>query len=206
MQIADLMAELVAMYPNQLGRPEVAAAWKRRFLEVLGPSQGESLASAWSSINAEWDKASFPRPADIAKRLPKGMAGSVGIGEREHLNRRAEPHWQDLQRQIKDEFLKQIVAGYGNPKARPIVVHGVMLPSPYNPENAWCLFILNWTSDRIDELADYAARYPGEDWFGLMQQLLPDKKTVETAKRMENDLRTGAKKTAGFKTMAGALG
>lgn len=74
MRIQELMTTLVSLYPAAFGRPETQAAWAREYHAALGRFEGEQLAEAWRRVREQWDKAGFPKPADILRVMPRQVA------------------------------------------------------------------------------------------------------------------------------------
>ena len=67
MLIPDLMAALAAMYPNQFAKQATLDAWAKEYRRLLFNFQGAALQKAWDATMDQWNKATFPRPADIRK-------------------------------------------------------------------------------------------------------------------------------------------
>lgn len=97
-----------------------------------------------------------------------------------------------LRREIKHEWLGQVVKGYGNRDAERRENEGVwedlrppgyVMHAAYAPENVFVLRLYNWYRSKLDTLALDVAKNPALDWWGVLP--VPDAAEVENAKRMD---------------------
>lgn len=118
MDVADLMKELVALYPNQFRQPGTIEAWASQYRNALGRLSSDELEKAWRSTMAGWQKSYFPKPADIAAYAPHD-AGAKSVAERYELTKRW-PH----------EIMKSV---YGQRAIENDVAHSLYLWAEENP-------------------------------------------------------------------------
>ena len=70
MKVEELIEQLQILFPSTYRNQQTVDAWAERFRGSLKNFQGEDLRKAFDACLADWDKATFPKPADIVRHLP----------------------------------------------------------------------------------------------------------------------------------------
>lgn len=102
MTLAELIESIQTRWPNAWPTKATAEAWARDYRNTVGRFAGKDLANAWQALINDWDKATWPRPADV-KRYCERSGSRMTVAY-------AAPAADDFTRrciQIEDDWLRE---------------------------------------------------------------------------------------------------